>query len=140
MLDDKAAATRSLDNPERWSWRIWARCKGEASETVPEVSIDNVATYLDYRAERTGPVVGRFIDLTALLARHGFKPGSPHPRFFDFRGDPIYSDWWHFKCHDGLIPHVSTFGGELLRVYSETTLAGTQPWENRHKIFAREWD
>jgi hypothetical protein len=140
IQDDDAAASRSLDRPDAWSWRIWARCQGEGSEQVPIVMIDNVVTYLDYRGERTGPIAGRFIDLTALMAKHGFKSSRPHPRFFDFRGDPIYSDWWHFKCDDALIPQVSTFGGELLRVYSEATLAGTPPWENRHKIFGREWD
>jgi peptidoglycan hydrolase-like protein with peptidoglycan-binding domain len=140
IIDDKEAAKRSLENPGRWSWRIWARCEGEGSENVPVVKIENVATYLDYRGERTAPVEGRFVDLTTLMAKHGFKPGRPHPRFFDFRGDPIYADWWHFRCEDGLIPRVSTFGGELLRIYSETTLAGTSPWEERHKVFGDDWD
>jgi putative peptidoglycan binding protein len=139
ITDEKEAIKQALKRPEPWHWQVWARCTGEASAWVQERQIDNVVTYLDRRGEWTKPVRGRFINLTELLGSHGFKPKSPNPRFFDFRGNPIYADWWHFQVEDGLIPNVSTFGGELLRIYSEATLAGTKPWENRHKVFDVDW-
>jgi peptidoglycan hydrolase-like protein with peptidoglycan-binding domain len=127
------------DRPDDWCWRVWARCPEgtEGPEVVSEIK--NVATYLDPCARRPRAVKGPFINLTGLLGEFGFTPLPPHPRFFDFRSEPVYAEWWHFQCERGLFRNVSTFGGDLSRSYSEGTLAGTPPWGNRHKVFGADW-
>ena len=123
---------------DRWHWTVWARCAGPAP-AGQEVTIARPITYNDRRGKKTDPVTGHLLNLTELAKQHHFKPIRPRPRFFDFQGNMLNAEWWHFQCEDGLVPQVSTFGGELLRVYSEARLAHSPPWAHRHKVFGRDW-
>jgi peptidoglycan hydrolase-like protein with peptidoglycan-binding domain len=131
------AVAKALAPPERWHWIVWARCADPAGGE--ERTIKRPITYKDRLGESTAAVKGRFVNLTEVFERHGFRPIMPRMRFFTFQGSMINAEWWHFQCEEGLVRGVSTFGGELLRVYSEARLRGTPPWEHRHKIFARDW-
>jgi peptidoglycan hydrolase-like protein with peptidoglycan-binding domain len=133
---DKAIA-KAVAPPKRWHWIVWARCTDPAGGE--ERTIRRPITYKDRLGESTKPVKGRFLNLSEVFERHGFRPIAPRTRFFTFQGSMINAEWWHFQCEEGLVPGVSTFGGELLRVYSEARLRSTPPWEHRHKVFAREW-
>jgi peptidoglycan hydrolase-like protein with peptidoglycan-binding domain len=132
---DPAALAKLARTPAPWFWRVWARCEGD----VAEREVGPVATYLDRRASAQRTVRGRFIDLTALFAQCGFLPVPARPRFFDYDGGIANAQWWHFQYETGLIPGVSTFGGELLKVYSEATLDNTPPWKFRRAVFGNEW-
>lgn len=135
-MPDAATLAKLARTPAPWFWRVWARCESDA---VAEREIGPVATYLDRRATMQRMVRGRFIDLTALFAQFGFLPVPARPRFFDYDGGIANAQWWHLQYETGLIPGVSTLGGELLKVYSEATLDNTPPWKLRRAVFGNEW-
>jgi hypothetical protein len=83
-------------------------------------------------------VDGHFVDLTALFNEHGFKSIRARRRFEE-GASMMGAEWWHFQYEKGLIEAASTFGSELLKVYSKTTLEGTPPWEHRDRIFGINW-
>jgi hypothetical protein len=83
-------------------------------------------------------VAGRFLDLTALFENEGFKSIRARRSFFQ-GGTWLGAEWWHFQYENDLVPGVSTFGGELQRVYSESTLRGTAPWQFRDRVFKVNW-
>lgn len=113
--------------------RVYARC--DAAQATHQ-SLSNVVTY----ANRSGSLTanGSFIDLTALFQAQGFQRIAARPDF-PGGGDAIGAEWWHFQDETGLIRGQSTFGGELLKVYSEATLAPSPPWKFRDRVFGMGW-
>lgn len=99
-------------------WRVFMRCAGGTEMALDAVLCSTVKgrTYL-----RTEKVTGKFIDFTALMAKHGFHPIRGRKSFFQGKS---YSgaEWWHFQYERALTPGVSTFGGELLKVYRESEI------------------
>jgi hypothetical protein len=63
-----------------------------------------------------------FFDLTALLAAHSWHRIAARP---GWRTTYAAVEWWHFECHAGLVPAVSTFGSELLLLYARPAVART---------------
>lgn len=116
-------------------WRVYARCrkKGKRAE---DMTVERVASY----SRRGGDlkVKGRFLDLTALLDEHGFRPISAR-RSFERGGSMMGAEWWHFQYETGLVRRVSTFGSELLRLYTQSTLERTPPWRYRDRVFGVSW-
>lgn len=126
-------------------WTIWCRSTmplatllNLAPATVPCVSlVENVTKVLTkkgangklYTQILTEPVLADAFNLTALLARHGFIPISGRLPFFQ-GGEYGGAEWWHFNYVAGLVKGVSTFGGELRRVYSETECRKLPQWED----------
>ena len=115
-----------LDNPyivtdmgDR-KWNVWMKCaKGAVpSITLPAVicKTSNGITHLS-----STNVTGHYINFTDLAAQHGFRPIRGRKSFFN-GGTYLGAEWWHFQCEEVLIPHQSTFGGELLKLYSESTI------------------
>ncbi len=111
-------------------WRVYARAPEGQSMQL------DVLTY--GRRKKTRTVEGTFIDLTALFKEHGFERIRARKSFFN-GGTWLGAEWWHFQYELGLEKGVSTFGGELLRVYSEETLRDTPPWRFRDRVFGRNW-
>ncbi len=108
---------------------------GKDKITLPEVTeLKNIVTYKDPEGKQTKPVTGHFVNLTELFKKHGFAPIRPRPSFYN--GSMMSAEWWHFQYETGLIEQVSTFGNELLRLFSDETLQGTGPWQFRHRIFS----
>lgn len=127
--------------------RVWARCSKDwkfnndkpASIQLPsEQTISGAITYQNRNPLNPVSVTGRFIDLTAIFEKNGFKRISARKGFYT--GDTMMgAEWWHFQYEDGVMPNVSTFGNELLKIYSEETVKGTPPWEQRARIFKVNW-
>jgi hypothetical protein len=113
--------------------RVYARCRAGSGEAL---TLNQVVTYTKRQA--TLSVSGNFIDLTALFESQGFKRIRARPNF-PTGGDPIGAEWWHFQDEAGLVVGQSTFGQELLRVYSEATLAPTPPWKFKDRVFGVNW-
>jgi hypothetical protein len=121
-------------------YRVWARCStaggAKPGQLPPEVSVANVVT----AARRTTgvTVTGRFLDLTALFAQHGFR--SIRARA-DFEGGGSYlgAEWWHFQWEEGLVAGASTFGSDLLRAYPRHVLDPTPPWRFRDHVWQVNW-
>ncbi len=123
---------------ERWLWTVYARCQGTNARSVNETSLGPVVTYDDPRGARERSASGKFVCLTEIFAEQGLLPIPARPKFFR-GGGMIYAEWWHFQYEAGLIAHVSTFGAELLKVYSEEALEGTPPWRYRNRVFGESW-
>jgi hypothetical protein len=114
-------------------YRVYARCDPPAAEVE---EIENAITYDDRKEGET--ISGSFIDLTERFREKGFEPIKARPHFED-GGSIMGAEWWHFQYEEGLVAGVSTFGSELQKVYSTSTLEGTEPWRYREKIFQINW-
>jgi peptidoglycan hydrolase-like protein with peptidoglycan-binding domain len=113
--------------------RVYARC---AEGNGNRLTLSQVVTYKD----RTGNLsaAGTFIDLTALFEAQGFKRIRARPNFPQ-GGSEIGAEWWHFQDETGLVKGNSTFGDELLKVYSEATLRAAPPWKFKDRVFGVNW-
>lgn len=111
-------------------WRVYARAPGGEQMELDAVTYSN----------RTGSrkVKGNFVDLTQLFESEGFSRIRARKSFFN-GGTWLGAEWWHFQYEKGLEPEKSTFGNELLRVYSEDTLIPTPPWQYRDRVFKVNW-
>jgi hypothetical protein len=136
MTDPRTDPYVIVCGDQQRSFRVYARCVDVGGSLAREMTLRRVVTYQDRRGN--GEVGGRFLDLTELLAKHGFQPVKALRRFEE-GGRIGYAKWWHFQNEAGLIPGVSTFGGELLKLYSFETLENTAPWKYRHRIFDETW-
>ena len=111
-------------------WRVYARAPGGASMAFEAVT---------YGARKTGrPVAGRFLDLTALFEAEGFHRIRARRSFFA-GGSWLGAEWWHFQYEGGLEKGVSTFGDELLKVYTEAQVRSTPPWQFRNRVYGVNW-
>ena len=115
-------------------YRVYARCSADQAD-VSELS--QVMTY--HKRDGSLSASGSFIDLTAIFERHGFAR-IPARSNFESGGNQLGAEWWHFQCERGLTRGQSTFGEELLAMYSEKTLAPSAPWEYRNYVFGVNWN
>jgi hypothetical protein len=110
-------------------WRVWARADGGE-----EMGLDAVV----YTGPHPIPVTGRFVDFTAILAKHGFDRISARPAFarrtVTSRQDGA-AEWWHFQDETGLVVGETRFGDELLRAWTPARLRGSGPWALRGAVW-----
>ena len=102
-------------------WTVW--CKTDNPD-VAEQSIE--ASYVvtkknskgkRYTIIKTKEITCRAFNFTALAAQHGFRGISARRSFF--RGGAYGgAEWWHFQWESHLIGNKTTFGEELLKVYT----------------------
>jgi len=112
---------------------VYARCNKKHAETD---KVEHAITYADKKPGT--PVEGNFINLSELLKKHGFSSIKARAFYEDSRST-MGAEWWHFQYEKHLTPQFSTFGMELLKVYSESTLQNTVPWVYRDRIFKINW-
>lgn len=111
-------------------WRVFARADGGRQIEVSAVT---------YGSRSSGKSVsGRFIDLTELFENEGFKRIRARTSFFR-GGDWLGAEWWHFQYVKDLENKVSSFGDELLKVYTEDQVQGTPPWQYKDRVFGINW-
>lgn len=111
-------------------WRVYVRAEGGQQMEIDAITYSN--------RKRSRKVSGNFIDLTELFENNGFSRIRARKSFFN-NGTWLGAEWWHFQFEKGLIKGESTFGDELLRVYSEETLRPTPPWQYRDRVFHVNW-
>ncbi|MDR6870104.1 peptidoglycan hydrolase-like protein with peptidoglycan-binding domain [Bosea sp. BE125] len=120
-------------------YRVFARCWPERAEDgalPPQTTIKDVVTY--QQRSKGVAATGHFIDLTALFDSAGFKPIRAR-QSFEAGGDRLGAEWWHFQWEKGLVPGVSTFGDELLKIYTKPTLEKYPPWVYRSYVWQKDW-
>jgi hypothetical protein len=111
-------------------WRVFVRAPGGESMEIDAVT---------YGSRKTGrTVTGKFIDLTNLFKSEGFER-IRHRRSFLAGGTWLGAEWWHFQYEKGLEKGESTFGDQLLKVYTEDEVRNTPPWEYRDRVFDVNW-
>lgn len=113
--------------------RVYARCSEAAAE---KKHLERVVTY----ARRDGSLSadGFFFDLTQVLHDQGFSRIRARP-LFERGGSPLGAEWWHFQYEAGLVQGLSTFGGELEKVYARRTLESSPVWQYRDRVFGVSW-
>ena len=119
-------------------WTVW--CKTE-KQSVPEVLIP--ATHVTRRRGksviRIKEVKCRAFNLTELFEKYGWK-GIRGRRSFFKGGAYGGAEWWHFQHEDVLEKNISTFGNELLKVYSLTQARSFIYWdESKNCVFGKNW-
>lgn len=121
-------------------YRVWARCSparvATPADLPPAITVGNAVT-AGNRINGVS-VTDHFIDLTALFARHGFRPIRARPGF-EQGGNYLGAEWWHFQWEDGLVAGQTTFGSDLLRAYPRATLESTPPWQFRDRVWQVGW-
>tara|TARA_R110000737_G_scaffold51653_2_gene73101 strand:+ start:1327 stop:2274 length:948 start_codon:yes stop_codon:yes gene_type:complete len=110
-----------IENAGGRKWTVW--CKTD-DPSVAEKTIE--ASYVvtkknakgkKYTIIKTREVTYRAFSFTALAARYGFRNISARRSFF--RGGAYGgAEWWHFQWEGDLEPDRTTFGEELLKVYT----------------------
>jgi len=129
--------------PNSRMWRVWMRSVGRDVAAVPIVTLQaTICTTVGGKTRlHTVPVTGQYVDFTALAARHGFHPISARKSFFT-GGSYSGAEFWHYSCTGVLTKNVSTFGGELLKIYSEAQIKASfrGDWDAvRGAVFGVDW-
>ncbi len=124
-----------LVDPEERQLEVWMR--GDPSQ-VPETKVSDVLQYQDPEFKKMTSVTGPYANLTTIFDEFGFKP-IPYRRRFYENGAPLAAEWWHFQYEKALVPTQSTFGGELLKVYSLARLEKSPVWRYRDRRFKINW-
>lgn len=113
--------------PEGRNWRVYARAVHGSPLEVPGWI---------HHAQRVEYVRGPFVDLTAIMADHGFQRIGRRRNYPESYGA---AEWWHFQYERGLVEGVTRFGDELLRVYDLGELEKSAPWKHRGAVWGVDW-
>jgi hypothetical protein len=128
-------------DPDLGTWRVLARTSDATVPDSTHVAIKKKFAKSDKFPEPVTvfevETTGKFIDLTALMLKHGFKR---IPARDDFMLDPkareyTAAEWWHFQQENGLVPGTTTFGSLLRQVHTEAELKGTGPGNLSHTVW-----
>ena len=117
-------------------WTLWCR-----SVKAPRVTLDAVTcrTVKGKTTLETKRVTTNAFNFTEILKKHGFARISARKSFFD-GGSYGGSEWWHWQYNAVLTKGTSTFGGELLRVYTQEQAQKFVYWnESKDKVFGVSW-
>lgn len=113
-------------------WRVWARAKTGVLRTIA-----NPVTYKQ-RLGTNKPVTDVFIDFTALCEYYQFKRIKPRTSFLQ-GGDEMGAEWWHFQNEFVLFPYFSTFGQELLDLYTAQKINTSPVAKYKDATFKKDW-
>lgn len=120
-------------------WRVFARCDPEReAEALAAGAVWQPVIGWTYRKAKLG-VFGLFLDVTDLMARHGFDRIRSRASFGRMEKPSAGSaEWWHFQFERGLRRKITTFGDELRRIYTDSQLQARAPARMR-RAFGRKW-
>jgi hypothetical protein len=112
-------------------WRVWCR-----SDAAAEVELEAVTWS---RGAITSSRIGvRAFDLSALAELHGFSRIGPRS---SFPGSYMSAEWWHLQATGVLVPYVSQFGIEMVRLHGVAEIERRPAlWSSRGRIFRRGKD
>lgn len=139
--EDCFIITRDEDHPRKW--RVWCRTQNPlvAKVQLNGVYVKRVKT--KSRKTRTQlhskSAVCRAVDFTALAEKHGFQGISGRRSFFN-GGKYAGAEWWHFQWSVGLSEGETSFGEDLLKIYSLSDAKKFQYWDEVKDIkFGEGW-
>ena len=112
-------------------WNVW--CK-TTNEDIDIVKVDGY-TYNNTKVT----VEDRMFSFTDIAKKYGFHPIKSR-RSFKNGGSYLGAEWWHFQYEKALEPGVSTFGGELLKMYTMKECRNFGPWDKvKHCVWQESW-
>ena len=119
-----------LDLTAERYWTVWARAPGGEQKTLDGFC---------YKGRQTKRTSGRFINLTQVFSKFGFERIKARPSFFTNEANNGGAEWWHFQYQGGLVSGSTTFGDELLRMYTIEQLVDTKPWRESGRVWGVNW-
>jgi peptidoglycan hydrolase-like protein with peptidoglycan-binding domain len=131
---DQFVLTRETESNRRWV--VWCRSTLALNELLrlgidhDTVSGDKVMTgwYVAGGQVRQKNTSGLVFNLTELARSFGFEGISARPGFFN-DADVTAAEWWHFQYTVGLLRGRTTFGEELLKVYTQAECEAFLFWD-----------
>jgi peptidoglycan hydrolase-like protein with peptidoglycan-binding domain len=136
-LRDAAICVR--ESPANRKWVVWLRTTNTA---VPEVTLQAVqcSTVNGKTILKTITVTDRFFNFTELAAQHGWT-GISARKFFFKGGSFAGAEFWHFQWEQGLVRGKTTFGSELLRLYSPAECRKLKWWDEvKDAVFGEDFN
>ena len=119
-------------------WTVWCRTDDPNCEEVnlqaAKISRRGSKTVIKYQ-----DVTCRAFNLTEVFRKHGWERIRARRSFF--RGGSYGgAEWWHFQYEKALEPGTSTFGEELLKVYTLDKAKKFVYWNvAKHCVFGKNW-
>lgn len=129
------ATDRYVITRESGSWKFRVNCRVDTGGTAR--NLDGVTFERGTGRMTTVATSGSFVDLTAILERHGFERINARSTF---RNGPTISnrlamEWWHYQYTRHLESGTTTFGDVLKELYTEGQLRNSPPWQYRSRVF-----
>lgn len=111
-------------------WNVWFRSDKGTYQTLTPITYTN----------RTNgkPISGKFVNMTAILAKYGFENVPAHAAFFT-KPDYITAEWWHFQNKLALMPKYSVLYNELNKFYDTTRLSPNFDY-TKSKMWRVNWN
>ena len=125
---DPYVVTKDKDHPGYWI--VFARCNEGRGE-------DMTLAGWQHSSQAEVRVSGRFVNLTQIMAEHGFERIKARRSYSSSNYGA--AEWWHFQCTIGLVPGQTTFGDELLRLYSKAEIIDTPPARHVAAVWQKDW-
>ena len=112
-------------------WNVWCKTDNQ------DVPVRKIEGYTYHHTRKF--VEARMFSITEIAEKHGFKPIRAR-RYFMAGGHYAGAEWWHFQYEKALTPGVSTFGGELVKIYTLEECRKFAPWEDtKHCVWKESW-
>lgn len=141
-MNDPLTDTYVLERPNPL-WEVWCKSSLSADE-LKKVCAENSIRYTEevtavkWGGKKVGLVdveyKGSLFSLTDCYQKQGFSRIPPRSPFKT--GTTSAAEWWHSSYTVGLIPGKTTFGSELLKVYS---LADAQQFVYWEEVKDKVW-
>jgi hypothetical protein len=117
-------------------WVVWGKSNLSASDLSSKclaLGIEGgsrmvMGAYMVSKKMKTMSYSGLLYNFTTLAKQHGFDRISARTSFIQ-SGNIMGAEWWHFQNVSGLVPQETTFGDELLRVYTEEEASQFVYWD-----------
>jgi len=131
----------TIDERNPRYWNVWARVKNkDAGRYVVLDAVTYEKSGDGKYAQKVVRVTDYFLNFTELAAEAGFQRIPRRPAFLDpVKKSNGAAEWWHFQYEADLVHGVTTYGSQLLRVYSQKDLLNTPPWKYRDLKFGTQW-
>ena len=108
-------------------WVVWCRSSLPTSDLealcgergIPGGTLALTGTFVQGGAVQSKDVTAVAFNFTELTKKHGFQRISARKDFWN-KANVMAAEWWHFQFEGGLVPEQTTFGEELLKVYTQT--------------------
>jgi len=128
-------------------WIVWCRSTLDPVELASKCSVLGIGggaikvegVYVGGGATHSKSVLVTAFNFTDLALTHGFHRISAR-KAFRAKADVMAAEWWHFQREEGLVPNQTTFGEELLKVYSPAECQQFVYWnEVKDYKFKENW-
>jgi len=146
---DPYIITRS--HGDRRKWVVWCKSNEpdideQSGVRVQDVKLEGVYVVSEKNAKgkrytvlRSKTIECRAFNFTELANKHGFVGISGRRSFFK-GGSYLGAEWWHFQWTLGLQRGITTFGSDLLKVYSLEEAEKFIYWEEaKGSIWGVNW-